>query len=188
MGQMIPWVGWFNISDQIRVKRMPMDLKLDFIEPAIHSTLPHCILPFYWIVAWNHWSFSVTLNYNRGRGKPIYISPEQIQNCAFQNEVDEFYSEIWEQVKMTETVFSTPLHAEETRHKSHYCWRVHETLSKVSDKYNSQRKQTREFGKILLRNGNCKTSMVQMWKSSYYWTYMLVDLLLHIWAKPGMCR
>lgn len=142
-------------------------LKLDFIEPAIHSTLPRCILPFYQIVAWNHWSFSITFKHNRYKGKPIYIYPKQIRKCAFQNEIDEFYSKIWEQVKMTETIFSAPLHVEKTRHKSYYCW-VHKTLSKVSDKYNFQRKQTKEFGKILLWNGNCKTSMVQMWKGSYY--------------------
>lgn len=91
-------------------------------------------------------------------------------------------------LSLTETIFGAPLHVEKSRHKSHYCWRVHKGFSQVSGEYNSQRKQTREFGKILLWNGNYKTSMVQMCKSSYYWMYMLVDLLRHIWAKPVMCR
>ena len=61
---------------------------------------------------------------------------------------------------MTETILSAILHIEKTRHKLHYVEKRIKIVSKVNDKCNSQRKENRVFGKMLLSSGYCIISMI----------------------------
>ena len=55
-------------------------------------------------------------------------------------------------------------------------------VSKVSDKCDSQRKQNRLLGKMLLSSGYCIIFMIQVWKSNYCYTIVHAtrSLSLHL--------
>lgn len=52
----------------------------------------------------------------------------------------------------------------------HYVENLIKSVSKVNDKCDPQRKQNRVLGKMLLSNGYYIIFMIQVWKSSYYYT------------------